>query len=348
MKIVINGWFYVGKQITGIERFGRELVKALDEIVVKDQVTLLVPAYVTEEILLNNIKVERLGKRAPFLWQQTTLVNYIRKNKGCKCLSVTSNFPLLLWKGYAFLHDISPIVNRDFYTAKFRLKTNWQMKLLMKKKNVELLTISNFSVSEIRRVSKRKGEITIVPCGWEHMQTVEADRTIFEKYPEIICGEYMYAMSSVSPNKNFKWILEVAKKNANIQFVIAGKVDTKIFDASEIASADNVIFLGYVTDGEAKALLEEAKAFIFPSFYEGFGMPPMEALSCNTDIIISDIPCLKEIYGNTAHYINPKEATVNLTKLLEEKVEAPEQLLNIYCWKNAAKKVAEVLKIDTH
>lgn len=335
----------MGKQITGIERFGRELVKALDEIVVKDQVTLLVPEYVTEEIQLNNIKVERLGRRAPFLWQQTTLVNYILKNKGCKCLSVTSNFPLILFHGYAFLHDISPVVNKDFYNLKFRLKTNWQMRLLMKKKNVKLLTISNFSASEIRRVSKRKGEITIVPCGWEHMKNVEADRKIFEKHPEIMRGKYMYAMSSVSPNKNFRWILEAAEKNTNIQFVIAGKVDSKIFDASVIASENNVIYLGYVTDGEAKALLEEAKAFIFPSFYEGFGIPPMEALSCNTEIIISDIPCLKEIYGNTAHYINPNAPNLNLSGLFKESLESHENLLYMYSWKSTAKKVAEVCEL---
>lgn len=65
------------------------------------------------------------------------------------------------------------------------------------------------------------------------------------------------------------------------------------------------MYLGYVTDGEAKSLMENCKAFLFPTLYEGFGIPPLEAIACGAPrVMVSNTPCMREIYGSHADYID--------------------------------------------
>ena len=85
-------------------------------------------------------------------------------------------------------------------------------------------------------------------------------------------------------------------------------------------------YLGYVTDGEAKALMANCRAFLFPTLYEGFGIPPLEAIACGAPrVIVSDTPCMREIYGPHAAYLDPAE------------------LLGQYSWSASARRLAGLL-----
>ena len=75
-------------------------------------------------------------------------------------------------------------------------------------------------------------------------------------------------------------------------------------EIGDLSQLRNVILLGYVSDEEVKALMQKCKAFVFPSYYEGFGIPPLEALSAGARIIIARSASLPEIYGNAALYID--------------------------------------------
>ena len=107
----------------------------------------------------------------------------------------------------------------------------------------------------------------------------------------------------------------------------------------------NIVFLGYVSDGEVKALMKNCAAFVFPSYYEGFGIPPLEALSTGAKIIVSDSASLPEIYGDTAAYINPYNTDCSLLELSEKTVskEAVERVLKKYTYRNAAERLYEIL-----
>ena len=102
--------------------------------------------------------------------------------------------------------------------------------------------------------------------------------------------------------------------------------------------------MGYVSDEEAKALMIHCKAFLFPTFYEGFGMPPMEALSCGARAIVSDTPTMNEVYGNTVYYINPNNANVDLEKLVMTKVEPAENVLSRFSWRKSAEMFYDTIK----
>jgi glycosyltransferase involved in cell wall biosynthesis len=85
--------------------------------------------------------------------------------------------------------------------------------------------------------------------------------------------------------------------------------------------------------------MERCKAFLLPSYYEGFGLTPLEALSCGAKIIVANAASLPEIYGKCAHYIDPYDTNVDLDELLKEPVEAPDSILEKYSYDTAAKQV---------
>ena len=89
--------------------------------------------------------------------------------------------------------------------------------------------------------------------------------------------------------------------------------------------------------------IAESFPFIFPSYFEGFGLPPLEALSCGAPVIISNKTCLPEIYEDCAHYINPDVYDVDLNKILGQPVASPEKLLEKYTLQNTARRLLSVI-----
>ena len=90
--------------------------------------------------------------------------------------------------------------------------------------------------------------------------------------------------------------------------------------------------------------MQHCRAFIHPAIYEGFGIPPLEALSCGADIIVSTATCLPEIYKNSAHYIDPYNYDVDLDNLLKQPVESRESVLERFDWSVEAKKLLSLLR----
>ena len=101
---------------------------------------------------------------------------------------------------------------------------------------------------------------------------------------------------------------------------------------------------GYLSDGEVKAILSKAKAFVFPTYFEGFGLPPLEALSCGAPIVISNRTALPEIYGASAHYIDPDNPNVDISELLKEPIEPAASVLEKFTAANSARRLLAVIK----
>ena len=137
--------------------------------------------------------------------------------------------------------------------------------------------------------------------------------------------------------------MDEAAANPDSVFAVAGKMP---FDIAGDLGLDlkNVIFLGYISDAYMKWLMGHAKALLFPSRAEGFGIPPLEALALGTPAIVSDIPVLREIYGNTVRYIDPDDGTADLDALLKEPVEDPAGVLEKYSWDRSAQQWFELIR----
>lgn len=345
-KISINGQF-TARKLTGQERFAIELIMCLDTLAIAKYMELVVPLNAFNIPRLKNIKIVKYGKAKGSLWEQIFFAWYVLTKKK-QSLNLCSIMPLLK-PGIICIHDLSYKVNPQYFTTfyakvsqlwhKIQYHFAWKFSPL-------IFTVSEYSkqqMIDIYHVNPSK--IRILGNGWEHFEKVVEDVSIKTYKRALFEKEYFFSLGSLAPNKNIEWVLEIARKHPQYNFYIGGKADLKAYgkDYKE-CNYSNVKFLGYLTDGEVKTLMRNCKAFIFPSFFEGFGIPPLEALSVGAKIIVAKSSCLPEIFGNSAYWIDPNNTDIDLDKLLNEKVTNSDEILEKYTFKRFATIVSNCLE----
>lgn len=346
--IIINGDFLC-RNLTGIERFAFEICKHLDSLIEKEKIGIYIPKNAKVIPYYNNIKIILSKKECKVfpLWEHFEFGKFIRKNKYTPL--DFSNVTPLGTKGIVFIHDIyAKLYPQDF--SQFRDKLiNIYMCVMYKyaAKNAKLLlTVSELSKNQICSTYKvSPDKIYVIPNGWDHFKEIQPDDSIIKNNPKLQ-NDFYFTLGSLSLRKNLKWVAEYAQNNPNENFAISGKMLSGLVpqELDILKSLDNIILLGYVSDEQVKALMQKCKAFVFPSYYEGFGIPPLEALSCGTKIIVSNAACLPEIYADTAYYIDPDNPNVNLNELISKKIESPNNILGKYQYKNSAAILHNLLK----
>ncbi|SFL52662.1 Glycosyltransferase involved in cell wall bisynthesis [Lachnospiraceae bacterium KH1T2] len=344
MKIVINGRMLY-RRITGVERYALETLKAMDKLIEKNELDIVIPSNLDEKVLpLKNFNVIKLsGCKRGAIWEQTALALYAKKNN-VKVINMDFSTPIFA-PGISTIHDVGFKQNAQFLdnTVKSvctKMKLNIYCKTIVNSKNL-IATPSDFQKREIIRVyGVDPNRIFVTGAGWEHITKFDADDSVINSL-KVSHGQFFFSLSSNTINKNFKWIYEAAKYNKDELFVIAGARTNLDRDISDLK---NVIRIGYLTDAQIKAFYENCKAFIFPSFYEGFGIPPLEALSVGAKIIIAKSSCLPEIYKDAAYYIDPNVSDLDLNQLIKNTTVAkPDKIINKYTWCNVAKKWLEII-----
>jgi len=346
-RVVINGAFFCNK-LSGIERVAYEITKRLDEISNKCEIGIIITKDAKNVPIFRNLKVINYEKDIISFpkWEQFILPEILRKNKAISF--DFGNTCSLFYPGISFLHDIYCEIFPDDFKTKREKHERFYFKILYRiiaYRAKKIITVSYFSrnqISETFHIKKEK--ISVIYNGWEHFKDIESDYSVFNDYPSL-SKPFYFSLGSLSKRKNIKWIIEYAAKNPDSLFVISGS-SLNTFKVDELSGAipSNVIISGYLDDGKVKALMTRCKAFIHPSYYEGFGIPPLEALSCGAQIIIAKAASLPEIYGNTAHYIDPFNTNVDLDELLKQPVDPPDEILKKYSYETSARQVYNIIQ----
>ena len=339
-SIIVNGRF-LSQRITGVQRYARELLKELDKIIEPGLIEIVYPRDAHNIPEFNNICVSKLGRTKGLIWENLSFPLYTKKKKGIS-LNLCNSAPLIS-PDIVCIHDIKIKIRPNDFSRKFLAWYNLLFNNETKRAK-RIITVSEFSKKEIcKYYHVENNKIFVIPNGWEHFKRIDYDNNALAKYG-LSKDKYFFSLSSLEPNKNFKWLVEVAKKNPTSVFAIAGSVNSKVFlDAFTEKCPDNLKLLGYVTDEEAKELMKDCSAFLFPSFYEGFGIPPIEAICAGAKkVFVSDTEVMHEIFMDSVCYIDPYNsdsfATVN-----ESNVKDPSEVLKRYSWEKSAILLKELI-----
>jgi len=347
-NILINGYFLC-RRLNGIERYAFEITKRLDKIVNTNEISIIIPKDCKNIPEYKNINIIKYGKIIQnVFWQMFTLQWFLLTHRRYTILEF-GNTALPFAPGIVFLHDIyCEFFPEDFISFKdklIRIYNRWQYRLITKKAK-HIVTVSQYSKNEICKTFKiNSDKISVIYSSADHFKTIITDESVFTDFPILNEKPFYFSLGSLSKRKNISWIIEYAANNPDTLFAISG-VSLPTVKVNELNNKipKNIILLGYLDDSKVKALISRCKAFLLPSYYEGFGLTPLEALTCGSRIIIANAASLPEIYGNTAHYIDPFNTNVNLDILLQEPVENPNNLLNKYSYYESALKTYNLIK----
>ncbi|MFZ6849897.1 glycosyltransferase family 4 protein [Undibacterium sp. RuRC25W] len=306
--IYLNGKF-LKQRTTGVQRFASGILFALDkslsEVPSKTKLVLLTPHGVPF-LELKNIEQRRCGGRriSLFLWEQVVLPFCSRDGL---LINLSGSAPLF---GGACLQTIHDAAIYDHYRAYSRLFVAWYRLLfyVVSLRAKLRMTVSYFSARELNlRIPGVK--FKVLPNSAEHISLVPSDHNVLDRVA-IKQKKFLLAVGSMNPTKNIERLIRAyssLKLNEEISLVIVGSPNSRVFSGVDISESKipGVLFTGPISDSELRSLYESALAFVFPSLYEGFGIPPLEAMVCRTPVIASNAASIPEVCGDAAYYFDP-------------------------------------------
>jgi len=356
--IFINGRFLT-QPATGVQRFARELLQALDSllsnrIAAQSQLPLkcLIPPDAEDHSLPNwkNIQISKVGRLNGNVWEQFELPFYARSGL---LINLCNIGPVFHNRQIVVLHDASVFAIPEAYSIAFRAKYRWIMWILARTAK-KVFAVSQFSKKELARyLNVPEERFDLISEGCEHILRVTSDPSILLKN-NLRSNDYFLVVGSSSIHKNLVAAIEAVEANPQEAplLVVAGGNFSKVFSAFDRIESAQVLHLGYVTNEQLRALYENATGFIFPSLYEGFGLPPLEAMICGCPVICSNAASLPEVCGDAALYFDPKnslEIIAQINKLVDDtdlQARLRERGLKQarqYTWDKAARQLAEVI-----
>ena len=367
MKIVISG--YVGKKITGI---GRNLISLLNNAKGGTEFVLYANEDMKDEFKFNNpnvtVKTYAVSKNSSMgnlLWTTFVFPFVALKEKADKAL--IPNFTLLLLKfkpTYVIMHDLIEYnVPNKFSKLKMFYRTKLANPITAKLAD-RIVTIAENSKSDIMKfLGVKETKIDIVLCGVDQKKfspaSTEICNSVFSErgWPH---NYLLYAGTIDHPGKNAMSVIKVferlkASGDYSGQLILAGMPGSGFEVVEEYVKQskykDEIIFGGFVTDEELVVLYTCCNVFCFISLYEGFGIPPLEALACGAKVVVSNTSSLPEVVGDIGWSVDPYslneiEATVKkvLTIVIDDDYKTAVAVhLKKYEWSNLGKRFETVL-----
>jgi glycosyltransferase involved in cell wall biosynthesis len=300
-KIYINARFLT-QEITGSQRFAIEISRQLKHL--HPEIKFIAPKNIIHKEIAEELEVEVCGNLKGHLWEQIELPLCLKLKNNPVLINLVNTAPLVYKNKIVTILDLSwknfpYAVSKKFYL--------WYKFLIPKiaKNSKHIMTISEFSkkdISESLNIPREK--ISIIDCaisGYFKELDFKKERIVL-------------AVGSLHPFKNLERLINgfifLTENNKFLSYklvLIGGKNKKVLADVNfdKYFARKDIVFTGYVDDECLVEFYNKADVFVFPSLFEGFGIPPLEAMACGCPVICSTAASLPEVCGDAAYYINP-------------------------------------------
>jgi glycosyltransferase involved in cell wall biosynthesis len=316
MKIGINGRFLAAKR-TGVQRAAYNLIKSLINIdhsnhyylfTSEDQVSN--PDWQSPNVTVVPSRIREGENIRNHIWEQVTLPRLSRKYQ-VDLLHSPANLAPLFYRGKSVIHihDLCFIVNPQWFSFSFRTLYNLVIPRLAQRA-AKVITNSNNSRNDLLHYCSLSAD-RVSQIYWavdDHF--LQENQTIDDQTPT---EPYILYVGSLEPRKNIGTLLEAYEMLRTQHPLLTPKLiliggESPLFAEVRLKIKkykEDILFKGFVNDNQLRSYYRAAKLFVYPSLYEGFGLPPLEAMAAGVPVVTSLTSSLPEVVGQAALMVSP-------------------------------------------
>jgi glycosyltransferase involved in cell wall biosynthesis len=324
--VFLNGRF-LSQSVSGVQRFSLEITASIDRLIEGGEwpeTILLKPRSADAgsagrtKAPYRRLQLQEVGRMHGHLWEQAELPNAAR---GGVLLNLGNTGPMLAGqRQVVVIHDAGVFDTPESYSLRFR---TWYKALqhVLVRAGAHIATVSNFSRDRIvARLGLDPARIVVMYEGADHILRIPPDPDALKRH-DLRPGQFALVVSNRVAHKNLAALHEAAAalQRRGMVIAVAGASNADVFQGIR-GPAFAERRLGRVSDAELRSLYENATCLLFPSRYEGFGLPPVEAMACGCPVLAAGGNAVEEICGDSALYFsNDRYLTI---------VDAVERLLD--------------------
>lgn len=348
--IFVNARFLT-QSITGVQRYAIEISRILKEL--DPTIRFIAPSNINNSEIAKELGVETVGSLKGHLWEQIDLPIFLKKQGNPLLLSLGTTAPIFYKRKIVTVHDLAYIHFPDAVSWKFRLYYGFLVPKVLRS-SLHITSVSNFSKNDICNVYNIPAEKISVVYNASSFDSNTTNSSISEK-------KFILAVGSIQPYKNIEALVfafDIFNKRMGNEYVLklVGGMNKNVFkDTSLMQTIEKnaaVQFTGYLMDAELLALYGSASCFVFPSLFEGFGIPPLEAMACGCPVIASTAASIPEVCQMAALYCDPCNIEdiaekifqlVNDDELKSKLVDFGYENIKRFSWRKSAQDLYEIL-----
>lgn len=344
--IVVNARFLT-QPISGVQRYAIEICLELKKL--NSHIVFVAPRNILHHEIAHELGVKIVGSLTGHLWEQIELPSYLKKQGNPLLLNLCNTAPIFYANKIVTIHDLAFERFPQTFSWKFRYAYQFAIPRIARSSK-HILTDSDFSKKEIMSLySIDDRKISVVHC---------ANSAHFKEAGNPSGEKYILAVSSLNYQKNFLALVKAFNKlsDKTIKLLLVGAINKNFADHNllqEIESNENIQFVGRVDDDELVRLYSNAQCFVYPSLYEGFGIPPLEAQACGCPCVVSNAASLPEVCGDSVVYCDPysvddiadKISMVLSSKALQDELRTKGfENIKRFSWEKSAQQIIHIIE----
>jgi glycosyltransferase involved in cell wall biosynthesis len=366
------------RQSAGIGRYTRNLVGALIELDDQVQFTLLVAGLgisdvssaVAQLTTVSNVRLVNLpltDRQLAVLWHRLRLPLWAELACGSLDVFYSPDFalpPLLRARSVLTVHDLSFMRLPECSESSLRAYLMRAVPKSVRRADVVLADSKSTRNDVIELLGTDPQRVKVVYPGVEArfrpVEDLHVLASVRQRYS--LPRRFVLGLGTLQPRKNFRRLIDAYQLCRNtacgdVELVISGRegwLYQPIFErVAELGLEKQVHFTGHVDDGDLPALYSLAELFVFPSLYEGFGLPPLEAMACGTPVVTSSGSSLCEVVGDSALLIDPTDVkglaqamsrVMSDQQLRAQLIEQGLRRARRFTWRRAAEELFTILE----